>query len=82
MPQKERKVALAHVVHAADRTVMALGFSTIDIANTQDTAHADLSQLGLDDTKVCTATRKKRRIFLQVERGEDKATLVRKMRPS
>ena len=72
---------MAHVVHAADRSVAALGFSTIDVAR-NEAAQLNLSQLGLDDTKVCTATRKKRRIFLQVERGEDKATLVRKMRPS
>ena len=48
---EEVKVSMSDVVHAADRSVAALGFSTIDVAR-NEAAQLNLSQLGLDDTKV------------------------------
>ena len=50
-PPEEVDFSLADVVHTADRSVTALGFSTVDVTRAGDAAES-LSQLGLDDAKV------------------------------
>ena len=52
--QPRTGVTLAEAVHIADKSVTALGFSTIEVSVREDAVQPDLSQLGLDDTKVST----------------------------
>jgi len=51
--QPRTGLTLAEVVHIADKSVTALGFSTIEVSVPEDGAQPDLSPLGLDNTKVC-----------------------------